>query len=104
MSLHLADAVRLDFADLAPAPTEVVANLLPYGVAATVLLKSIAELPQASLWVAMVQREVGDRLAAAARGKLYGVTRSWRSSHARSASCAACRAASFTRGRTWSRR
>jgi 16S rRNA (adenine1518-N6/adenine1519-N6)-dimethyltransferase len=73
VSLHLADAVELDLGRLAPAPTKVVANL-PYGVAATVLLKSIAELPQASLWVAMVQRDVGDRLAAAAGGKLYGVT------------------------------
>jgi 16S rRNA (adenine1518-N6/adenine1519-N6)-dimethyltransferase len=70
-SLHLADAVRLDFATLRPAPTKVVANL-PYGVAATVLLKSIAELPEAGLWVAMVQREVGDRLAAAPGGKSYG--------------------------------
>ena len=47
---------------------------LPYGVAATVLLKSIAELPAASLWVAMVQREVADRLAAEPGGKLYGAT------------------------------
>ena len=65
-SLHLADAVKLDLAALAPPPTKVVANL-PYGVAATVLLKSVAELPGAALWVAMVQREVGERLAAAAR-------------------------------------
>jgi 16S rRNA (adenine1518-N6/adenine1519-N6)-dimethyltransferase len=72
-SLHLADAVRLDFAALRPAPTKVVANL-PYGVAATVLLKSIAELPEAGLWVAMVQREVGDRLAATPGGKSYGAT------------------------------
>ena len=72
-SLHLADAVRLDFATLRPAPTKVVANL-PYGVAATVLLKSIAELPEAGLWVGMVQREVGDRLAAAPGGKSYGAT------------------------------
>ena len=43
-TLHLADAVRLDLAALDPAPDKVVANL-PYGVAATVLLKSIAELP-----------------------------------------------------------
>ncbi len=63
-TLHLADAVKLDLASLDPAPNKVVANL-PYGVAATVLLKSIAELPGATLWVAMVQREVGDRLAAA---------------------------------------
>jgi 16S rRNA (adenine1518-N6/adenine1519-N6)-dimethyltransferase len=72
-TLHLADAVKLDFATLEPSPSKVVANL-PYGVAATVLLKSIAELPDATLWVAMVQREVAERLAAAPGGKTYGVT------------------------------
>jgi 16S rRNA (adenine1518-N6/adenine1519-N6)-dimethyltransferase len=72
-TLHLADAVRLDLAALDPAPNKVVANL-PYGVAATVLLKSIAELPAATLWVAMIQREVGERLAAAPGGKSYGAT------------------------------
>ena len=54
-------------------PRKVVANL-PYGVAATVLLKSIAELPGRALWVAMVQREVGERLAAAPGSKAYGAT------------------------------
>src|SRR5205807_2742745 len=39
-TLHLADALALDFGELAPQPTKVVANL-PYGVAATVILKSI---------------------------------------------------------------
>jgi len=72
-SLHLADAVDLDLAALRPTPSKVVANL-PYGVAATVLLKSVSELPEASLWVAMVQREVGDRLAAQPGGRLYGTT------------------------------
>jgi 16S rRNA (adenine1518-N6/adenine1519-N6)-dimethyltransferase len=72
-TLHLADAVKLDLSALDPAPGKVVANL-PYGVAATVLLKSISELPEATLWVAMVQREVGDRLAAAPGGKSYGAT------------------------------
>jgi 16S rRNA (adenine1518-N6/adenine1519-N6)-dimethyltransferase len=72
-TLHLADAVKMDFAGLEPSPGKVVANL-PYGVAATVLLKSIAELPEARLWVAMVQREVADRLAAAPGGKSYGAT------------------------------
>jgi 16S rRNA (adenine1518-N6/adenine1519-N6)-dimethyltransferase len=72
-TLHLADAVRMDFAELEPTPNKVVANL-PYGVAATVLLKSIEELPAAGLWVAMVQREVADRLAAAPGGKSYGAT------------------------------
>jgi 16S rRNA (adenine1518-N6/adenine1519-N6)-dimethyltransferase len=63
VSLHWADAMELDLATLHPAPTKVVANL-PYGVAATVLLRSIEELTSVSLWVAMVQREVGERLAA----------------------------------------
>ena len=65
--------VELDFGGARPAPDKVVANL-PYGVAATVLLKSIEELPEASLWVAMVQREVGERLAAAPGIKAYGAT------------------------------
>jgi 16S rRNA (adenine1518-N6/adenine1519-N6)-dimethyltransferase len=72
-TLHLADAVALDLTALEPAPDKVVANL-PYGVAATVLLKSIAELPAARTWVAMVQREVGERLAAAPGSKSYGAT------------------------------
>jgi 16S rRNA (adenine1518-N6/adenine1519-N6)-dimethyltransferase len=72
-TLHLADAVSLDFAALRPLPTKVVANL-PYGVAATVILKALEELPDAALVVAMVQREVGERLAAAPGSKIYGVT------------------------------
>jgi 16S rRNA (adenine1518-N6/adenine1519-N6)-dimethyltransferase len=70
-TLHLADAVKLNYTSLDPPPGKVVANL-PYGVAATVLLKSVAELPEAGVWVAMVQREVADRLAAAPGSKSYG--------------------------------
>jgi 16S rRNA (adenine1518-N6/adenine1519-N6)-dimethyltransferase len=73
VTLHMADAVRMDFAQLDPPPTKVVANL-PYGVAATVLLKSIEELPDAQLLVAMVQREVAERLAAPPGSKTYGAT------------------------------
>jgi 16S rRNA (adenine1518-N6/adenine1519-N6)-dimethyltransferase len=72
-TLHLADAVRMRFDELDPAPNKVVANL-PYGVAATVLLKAIEELPDARLLVAMVQREVAERLAAAPGSKTYGAT------------------------------
>jgi 16S rRNA (adenine1518-N6/adenine1519-N6)-dimethyltransferase len=72
-TLHLADAVKLDLASLRPEPGKVVANL-PYGVAATVLLNSIEQLPTATLWVAMVQREVGERLASAPGHKAYGAT------------------------------
>ena len=37
---------------------------LPYGIAAGALLRTIEELPGVTRWVAMVQREVGERLAA----------------------------------------
>jgi 16S rRNA (adenine1518-N6/adenine1519-N6)-dimethyltransferase len=71
-TLHRADAVRLDLAALDPAPTKVVANL-PYGVAATVILRTVAELPEVTTWVAMVQKEVGRRFAAAPGTPEYGV-------------------------------
>jgi 16S rRNA (adenine1518-N6/adenine1519-N6)-dimethyltransferase len=71
-TLHLADAVKLDLAALEPAPTKVVANL-PYGVAATVILRTITDLPHVTTWVAMVQREVGERFAAQAGTPAYGV-------------------------------
>jgi 16S rRNA (adenine1518-N6/adenine1519-N6)-dimethyltransferase len=63
--------MRLDLAALRPAPGKVVANL-PYGVAASVLLRTVAELAGVELWVAMVQREVGERLAAAPGTGAYG--------------------------------
>jgi len=63
VTVHWADAMALDLRALDPQPGKVVANL-PYGVAAGVLLRSIEELPCVCTWVAMVQREVGERLAA----------------------------------------
>lgn len=69
--LHMADALDLELAALDPAPTAVVANL-PYGIAATVILRTIDELPGVSSWVVMVQREVGERLAAAPGSGVYG--------------------------------
>ena len=70
-TLHFADAVRLDLAALDPQPTKVMANL-PYGVAATVLLRVVEELPAVQTQVAMVQREVGERLAARPGSAAYG--------------------------------
>lgn len=71
-TLHLADALDLELAALDPAPTAVVANL-PYGIAATAILRTIEELPGVTRWVAMVQKEVGERFAAAAGTDAYGV-------------------------------
>lgn len=73
VTLHVADAVSLSLAALRPRPEKLVANL-PYGIAATLLLKSLEELPDAYLWVAMVQREVAERLAAGPGSRVYGAT------------------------------
>ncbi|MFZ1993816.1 MAG: 16S rRNA (adenine(1518)-N(6)/adenine(1519)-N(6))-dimethyltransferase RsmA, partial [Solirubrobacteraceae bacterium] len=72
VTLHMGDALALDLAAFDPPPTKVVANL-PYGVAATVILRTIAELPSVGQWVVMVQREVGERFAAAPGTAAYGV-------------------------------
>jgi 16S rRNA (adenine1518-N6/adenine1519-N6)-dimethyltransferase len=72
VTLHITDALALDLAKLQPAPTKVVANL-PYGIAAQMVLRTIEELPSVVEWVVMVQREVGERLAAAPGTPAYGV-------------------------------
>jgi 16S rRNA (adenine1518-N6/adenine1519-N6)-dimethyltransferase len=71
-TLHIADAMTLDLRALQPPPTKVVANL-PYGIAAGAILRTIEELDEVTRWVAMVQREVGERLAAAPGTSAYGV-------------------------------
>jgi 16S rRNA (adenine1518-N6/adenine1519-N6)-dimethyltransferase len=71
-ALHLADASELDLRELTPAPTKVVANL-PYGIAATAILRTIEELPGTTRWVVMAQREVGERLAAPPGTRAYGL-------------------------------
>lgn len=71
VGLHFGDALQLDLASLSPSPTKLVANL-PYGIAAPLILESIVSLPDCSTWVAMVQREVGERLAADPGSRVYG--------------------------------
>ena len=71
VDVHWADAMSMDLHGLAPAPTKVVANL-PYGIAAGALLRTIEDLPTVQSWVGMVQREVGERLAAAPGSRVYG--------------------------------
>ncbi|HWX97616.1 MAG TPA: 16S rRNA (adenine(1518)-N(6)/adenine(1519)-N(6))-dimethyltransferase RsmA [Solirubrobacteraceae bacterium] len=71
VTVHWGDAMRIDLGRLEPQPTKLVANL-PYGIAAGVLLRSIEELPSVGSWVAMAQREVGERLAAAPGEAAYG--------------------------------
>jgi 16S rRNA (adenine1518-N6/adenine1519-N6)-dimethyltransferase len=71
VTVHWGDALKVDLACLRPAPSKVIANL-PYGIAAAALLRTICELPSVTRWVAMVQREVGERLASKPGGGTYG--------------------------------
>jgi 16S rRNA (adenine1518-N6/adenine1519-N6)-dimethyltransferase len=70
-TVHWADAMAIDLGELDPPPGKVVANL-PYGIAAGALLRTIEGLASVDSWVAMVQREVGERLAAAPGSGAYG--------------------------------
>ncbi len=71
VTLHMGDALGLDLRALEPPPDKIVANL-PYSIAATAILRTIEELPQVTHWTVMVQREVGERLAASPGSTAYG--------------------------------
>lgn len=69
-----ADAVSVPVAALVTAvgaPRALVANL-PYGVAATVILRFFEEIPSLERAVVMIQAEVADRIAASPATKAYG--------------------------------
>ncbi len=79
-----ADALTLDWSELLgptdpaapavpadPPPWSLVANL-PYNVAVPVVIRVLEEAPQVTSLFVMVQREVGERLAATAGDEAYG--------------------------------
>jgi 16S rRNA (adenine1518-N6/adenine1519-N6)-dimethyltransferase len=70
-TLHIGDFMDLDLAALDPSPGKMVANL-PYGIAAGAILRTIGVLDGMTRWVAMIQREVGERFAAAPGSRDYG--------------------------------
>ncbi len=64
VTVEVADALRADLAALAPGARRLVANL-PYNIAAPLVLHVLESYPQLADLTVMVQREVGERLAAA---------------------------------------
>ncbi len=68
-----ADALTIDWSGLLGTDTtwSLVANL-PYNVAVPLVIKVLEEAPQVSSLLVMVQREVGERLAARAGDEAYG--------------------------------
>jgi 16S rRNA (adenine1518-N6/adenine1519-N6)-dimethyltransferase len=67
------DALRLDLPELAPGARKLVANL-PYNLAATIVLEVLTSFPAFQRLTVMVQREVGERLAAEPGTDAYGAT------------------------------
>jgi 16S rRNA (adenine1518-N6/adenine1519-N6)-dimethyltransferase len=68
-----ADAMRLDWTAVLgeTGPWTLCANL-PYNIAVPLVLDTLAEVPAIDRWVVMVQREVGERLAAAPGHEHFG--------------------------------
>jgi 16S rRNA (adenine1518-N6/adenine1519-N6)-dimethyltransferase len=71
------DALRLDWWELLgppdhTAPWVLVANL-PYNIATPLVLDLLAGVPQIDRMLVLVQREVGERLAAAPGSRTYGI-------------------------------
>jgi 16S rRNA (adenine1518-N6/adenine1519-N6)-dimethyltransferase len=72
VELIFGDALALDLASLEPAPGKLVANL-PYNVATPLVLDLLDGVPAIDRMLVMVQREVGERLAAAPGTPAYGI-------------------------------
>jgi len=67
-----ADAMKLDWnAELVGGPWTLCANL-PYNIAVPLVLDTLTDVPAIVRWVVMVQREVGERLAASAGQEYFG--------------------------------
>lgn len=66
------DALAVDLVELVgPEPIACVSNL-PYNVATPIVMRLLDEVPQVQRLLVMVQREVGDRMAAPVGGREYG--------------------------------
>jgi 16S rRNA (adenine1518-N6/adenine1519-N6)-dimethyltransferase len=67
-----ADVLRLDWPVVLGEGERALAANLPYNIAVPLLLRMLEEAPQVSPYVVMVQRELGERLAAAPGSPAYG--------------------------------
>jgi 16S rRNA (adenine1518-N6/adenine1519-N6)-dimethyltransferase len=63
------DAMKLDFSTL---PVDALVGNLPYNIATPLVMKVLFDAPQITQLTVLTQREVGERLVAAAGSKSYG--------------------------------
>ena len=66
-----ADAMQVDFSELAGMQSTLVANL-PYNISTPLIAKILSEAPAIRSFTIMVQKEAGERLVAAPGSKTYG--------------------------------
>jgi 16S rRNA (adenine1518-N6/adenine1519-N6)-dimethyltransferase len=66
------DALRVPWVEVVPDPPAAMVSNLPYNVAVPVLLRMLEEAPSVDPFLVMVQREVGERLAASVGDPAYG--------------------------------
>jgi 16S rRNA (adenine1518-N6/adenine1519-N6)-dimethyltransferase len=71
LTIKSADALKLNLAELTPAPRAIIANL-PYNVGTPLLIKWLAQAGAFSSMVLMFQLEVAARIAAAPSTSAYG--------------------------------
>jgi 16S rRNA (adenine1518-N6/adenine1519-N6)-dimethyltransferase len=72
VTIEHGDALTFDFATSLEGSGWVCVSNLPYNVAAPVVLRMLEEVPQVTRMLVMVQREVGERLAASPGSDAYG--------------------------------
>ena len=70
-TLTSADALKVNIADVCPAPRIVIANL-PYNIATPLLISWLKQMNEFDSLTLMFQREVADRICAKTRTKAYG--------------------------------
>lgn len=71
LTVHLADASRINLSDLGPAPIRIAANL-PYNIATQLLIGWLGQLEDIASMTLMFQREVADRLVAIPGSPAFG--------------------------------
>ncbi len=71
--VECADALEADWDRLLPGTGWVLVANLPYNVAATLVIHVLDEVPAVTRLLVMVQREVGERLAAAPGSSAWGI-------------------------------
>ena len=73
LTVHLGDALKFDFGDLAPAPASLrLVGNLPYNISTPLLFRFVAQITLFRDAHVMLQKEVVDRMAAHPGNKSYG--------------------------------